>query len=224
MKKPSLKNLKEKITKKNLVRLGLFSLAAASVLDGGIVYNYAPSNKFTLKSTLGKVADQTTPSGLYLHLPFVQYVHDYHKEVQTIEYSAGGMRFLPLGASTNDQNHLSASMKLNYRVTEDTKQLGYHPWAMDGYILQDGYWILTDMMNQSANAVMGDRPMVETMSDPERFTEEFYEDLEFRFKQNNMPVDIESIEFQKFNTFFSTKTVSYQKFVNPQHKQPTPLQ
>ncbi len=214
MKKPSLSNLKEHVSKRNIKRLGLFLLTAATLVDGGLLYNYASTDKFTLKSTFGKVADKTTPSGLYFHIPFIQYVHDYHKGVQTIDYSAGGMRFLPFGESTSDRNHLSSSLRLNYRVTEDTKKLGYHPWAMDGYLLPDGYWLLTDMMNQSANAVMGKQPLTETVGNPEKYIKEYYEDLTFRLEQNNVPVEIESLELQKFNTFFPTRSVSYQKIDN----------
>jgi len=220
MNKPSFKNFKERITKKNVKKLGLFLLTAATIIDGGLLYNYAAANKFTLKSSFGKVADKTTSSGLHFHIPFVQYVHDYRKEVQTIDFSVGGIRFLPFGESTADKNHLGADVKLSYRVTEDTKKLGYHPWEMDGFVMQDGYWLLTDMMNQSGNAVMGDRPLAETISDPKRFVEEFYEDLAFRLEQNNVPVKIESLELQKFNTFGPTKTVSYHKVPDPKTLQP----
>lgn len=219
LKKPSFKNLKERITKKNVKKLGLFLVTAAAIMDGGILYNYAPSNKFTLKSTFGKVADHTTPSGLYFHVPFVQYDHDYRKEVQTIDFNAGGMRFLPFGESTADKNYLSSSLRLNYRVTEDTKKLGYHPWSMDGYLLPDGYWLLTDMMNQSANAVMGDHSLAETVGNPERYMEEFCDDLMFRLEQNNVPVDVESVELQQFNTFFPTKSLSPQKIIDPKNTQ-----
>lgn len=222
MKIPSLQNLKERVSKKNVKNVGLFLLAAAAIIDGGILYNYAPANKFTLKSTFGKVDDKTQSSGFYAHLPFVQYVHDYRKEVQTIDFSVGGIRFLPFGESTADKNHLDADVKLNYRVIEDAKKLGFHAWEMDGYLLQDGYWLLTDMMNQSGNAVMGDRSLAETVSDPKRFTKEFFEDLAFRLEQNNVPVEIESVELQKFKTFAPTKTVSYHKIENPAKVQPHP--
>jgi hypothetical protein len=218
--RPSLKNLKNSFSVKKAKRLGLFLLAAATILDGGLLYNYAPSNKFTLKSNFGKVADETTSSGLYFHIPLAQYTHDYRKEVQSIEFNAGGMRFFPFGESTYDKNYMSSSLRLNYRVTEDTQKLGYHGWAMDGYFLEDGYWLLTDMMNQSANAVMGNHSMAETMADPQRYIEEYYEDLLFRFEQNNVPVEVESIEFEKFNTFLSTETISYQKKVNSDHAPP----
>jgi hypothetical protein len=214
MNKPSFKNIKERITKRNLKKLGLFLLATSAITDGGLLYNYAPANKFTLGSTFGKVADETTPSGLNFHFAPVYYVHDYRKEVQTIDFCVGGIRFMPFGKSTADQNHLNADVKLNYRVTEDEEKLGYHAWEMDGYLLPDGYWLLTDMMNQSANAIMGQRQLAETTSDPERFTEEFYEDLAFRLEQNNVPVDLESIEFEGFGTNFPTRSVSYQKVVN----------
>lgn len=215
MNEPSFHNLKDRVSNIGVKKLGLFLLTAATAVDGGLLYNYAGAEKFTLKSTMGAVAEKTTPSGLYMHLPLVQYVHDYHKGTQTIDVTSGGMRFFPSGESTKDKNYLGAEGRLLYRVTEDAEKLGYHPWAMDGYVLPDGYWLLTDMMNQSANAVLGNRSLAGTQSNPELYAEEFYEDLDFRLKQNNVPVEVESYELKRFKTFGPTQTVSYQKVMNP---------
>jgi len=81
---------------------------------------------------------------------------------------------------------------------------------MDGWILADGYWLLTRRMNESANAILGRRSMTEIASDPKRFMQEFHEDLKARLEQNNIPVEIESIELHGFNTIGPTRVVAYE--------------
>ena len=204
---------------------GVGAFVTAALWDGGLFYNYAGPNKLTLRTSFGAVDQKhDMQPGFYFHVWPFSYTHDYSSEVQTIEFGAGGKYFVPWGENTADQNHLHAKLRLNYRVMPDKQKLGYHRWEMDNILSKsDGYWMLTRMMNASANAVMGKDNIAKIMANPDQFSKDFYEDLQFRLKQNNVPIEIESIELKKFATFFPTKSVSYQKIENPDAKGYQPL-
>lgn len=187
-------------------------LGGALITDGGLIYNYAAPNQFTLKTNWSAVSDETTGSGLHLHLWPATYTHDYPAQIQRINFNAGGIWHLPFGDSTADQNHLHARMRLNYTVSQDTDSLQYHRWGMEDYFgLPAGYFMLTGYMNSSANAIMGQDEMGVTLGNPEAYLEAFSRDFSFRLQQNNVPIQIESIELEGFGTFFPTRDVSYNR-------------
>jgi hypothetical protein len=172
--------------------------------------NYAGPNQFALRETFGNVGEKTLPSGMYFHVPFAQYTHSYNKNVQMIEFNAGSCRFLPLCASTADQNTLTSKIALHYEVLQDPQKLGFFRWKMDGWKYPDGYWLLTEQLNHSANAVMGKKSMAEVLVNPQQYLSDLYQDFAFRLEQNNIPVKITSIELKGFSTFIPTHTVTYQ--------------
>ncbi len=189
-----------------------------ALADGGLLYNYAGSNKFVIKTTLGNISSDNLSSGIYLNVPFAQYTHDYNRQVQTLSFTTGGHYHIPFGASTEDQNSLLADMRLHYRVLPDKEKLGFHRWAMDGFVMPDGYWLLTQMMNDSANAVMGQATMAHTASHPEEYLQNFLEDFKIRIEQNNIPIEVQSVELKNFNTFLPSNMISYQKRDNQEKK------
>ena len=197
--------------KKAAAFLALGTVFASVAFDGGLLFNKINPNQFGIKTSFGKVTSDILSPGYRFHVPLIQYTHDYNAQVQRIRFTAGGIYFLPFGKSTGDQNTLLSEIVLNYRVLSDKQKLGYHRWAMDGFLLPDGFWILTRRLNESVNAVMGKQRMAETLSNPEQFMLDLHSDLKLRLETNNIPVQIESIELNKFKTFLPVKSISYQK-------------
>lgn len=184
-------------------------LVAALIL--GTVCRVSPK-QFGLRMT-GYVlmSDHFLPSGVTLQVPLVQYTHKYQANTQTITLTAGGCRFWPTCDSTKDQNPLRAEVIVQYRVKQDLEDLGFHQWAMEGFLFPDGYWLLTDLLNVSANAVLGQKTLAETvLSAPRQFSDALYADFTNRLKLNNVPVEVESLELREFNTFYvPIRTVAY---------------
>lgn len=159
---------------------------------------------------------------IYFQVPFIQYTHKYAANTQDIEFNAGGCRFWPSCDSTKDKNPLRAELVLHYRVLPDAQKLAMHRWAMEGFIMQDGYWLLTRMMNTSANAILGQKSMAEILNNPDQIRKEIYEDLTNRLALNNIPVEIQSLELKGFSTWYTpARSVSYGVTVNPAVPQPT---
>lgn len=197
-----------RVTKKKAV---LYSLGAVGVsaLVWGTTYNLVEPDQFSMRVTMGVNSDGIKPSGLYFNVPFVQYTHSYQATQQRINYHAGSCWLIPLCDSTADHNILTAQVSLNYRVTKDTEKLLLHRWSMDGWQMADGYWLITYLMNDSANAILGKRNMVDNILRPKEFLDDFTQDFSQRLTQNNVPIEIDSIEMHGFTTFLRTRNVSY---------------
>lgn len=177
---------------------------------GYISTNYVRSDQFALRQSFFSAGEKTLPSGFYVTLPWpLQYTHSYESRTQRIEFSAGSGRFLPFFDSTGDRNILTADIAINYKVVPDPAKLKFHLYEMDGWMMQDGYWLLTKMANDSANAVLGRCAMAETLANPQRFIDDLKADLEARLEQNNVPVEIESLELKHFDTLLPAKIVDY---------------
>lgn len=202
--------------KKTAAYLALGIVFASVATDGGLLYNKVGPNQAGLKTTFGKILSKDMlKSGVHFNVPLVQYTHDYNMQVQNIRFTSGGVYFLPFGESTGDRNTLLSDVTLNYRVIPDAVKLGYHRWSMDGFLLSDGFWLLTKMLNDSTNAVMGKQSMADTISSPKEFADELLADLAIRLETNNIPIKIESIELNSFKTFMPTKSISYQNTAMP---------
>ncbi len=194
---------------------------AVSALVGAGLYNVLTvvnPNQMAMRETLFNVtSDRLMGPGWYFQIPFVQYTHVYNMNTQRFDFSAGSNRWmLPISSSTSDQNILQADVTLNYKVLPDEQKLIYHRWDMHNWPWQgyfgkpDGYYQLTGLLNDSANAVLGRRRMGETLSNPKKFAEDLYQDFTQRLQMNNVPVEVESLEVKGFNTsFIPSRTKSY---------------
>ena len=156
------------------------------------------------------LSDHTLNPGVTAQVPFLQYTHKYDANTQTITLDAGGCRFLPWCNSTGDQNPLRANMVLQYQVDRNVEDLGFHQWQMEGFFFPDGYWLLTDLLNTSANAALGQKTTAGILATPDQFVKLVHDDLTNRLKLNNIPVTIKSVELKDFHTWFvPLRVVSY---------------
>ena len=162
--------------------------------------SHTARDQFSIRETAYKFSSEIREPGITLQIPFFQFTHNYMANTQKINFNAGSCRFLPMCKSTLDQNALTADISLNYRVLPNAEKLSFHLWEMDGFITKDGYWLLTRMLNDSTNAVMGKSTMTQLLAAPEKFLKDVKEDFAFRIKQNNIPIEIESLEMKEFST------------------------
>ena len=197
-------------TSSTKAKAGYLAAIFGAVVTGYAAQNYVGPEQFALRETFGMVTSGVLPSGLYLHVPYAQYTHSYQRNTQHIHFNAGSCRFWRGCDSTADNNPLIADVVLNYQTTPDTEKLALHRWSMDGWVFPDGYWLLTGLMNDSANAVMGQKGIAETMANPQKFIDDFANDVSFRFAQNNIPVEIESLEVKGFKATLPANIVSNQ--------------
>jgi hypothetical protein len=201
----------------------LVAAATAAVVTAFAAVSRVNKQEFGMRETFFKITSGILQPGMHPQFPFFQFTHHYESGTQRIEFDAGGCRFLPFCESTNDRNSITAKVVLNYKIQQDANKMALHRWSMDGFVFQDGYWLLTRMLNDSANAVLGKQAMHQTLANQADFLKALYEDFSFRLKQNNVPVDIESLELKEFETSLNTaRTVSYEVVRGPAYSAPPP--
>lgn len=174
------------------------------------VANIGPG-EFGLQTT-AEFAPKLKGPSISVQVPFIQFTHVYNAAVQSINLKTGGARFLPGYASTKDNNAFMSDMVLNYKLKQDETNIGIWRWSMRPWFMgRDGYWLLTGKMNESANAVLGDKNMAEILSDPKAYVQAYTDDLKSRLEQNNIPVEIISVELKGFKTsIFPARALTYE--------------
>lgn len=159
-------------------------------------------DQFAIQETLYKFNSEIIKPRISAQVPFVQFTHNFQSSTQRAEFNAGSCRFWPMCANTQDHNSLIAQVVLNYKVKPDAQNLSYHLWEMDGFVMPDGYWLATRVLNESTNAVMGRNDMATIMKYPEQLLKQIKDDFVFRLEQNNIPIEVESLELKKVSTSF----------------------
>jgi len=176
-----------------------FGLAAIGLAS----YSNVRPSQFGLQEIYyTRVEGDILKPGIRGQIPLLHFTHTFNAKTQTISYNAGGCRFKPGCESTGDHNPLRVELELSYRVIPDRDKLTAHLWDMEGYILPDGYWLLTEMMNTSANAALGKQSMIQHLDNPKVILKNIHDDLAQRLTLNNIPVEIERLEIKSLNTSY----------------------
>ncbi len=203
-------------TPKNMSTKSAITIAGLALATAFAAVSRTQPDQFAIQETLYRFNSEIIPPRISIQIPFIQFTHNFQANTQKIEFNAGSCRFWPLCDSTKDQNPLTANIVLNYKILPDKKKLSYHLWEMDGFVMPDGYWLLTDLLNQSTNAVMGRGDLAEHLRKPEDFLKALKEDFAFRAEQNNVPIEIESLELKKFKTsYWPINSIGYAVIKGP---------
>jgi regulator of protease activity HflC (stomatin/prohibitin superfamily) len=184
-------------------RIAAIVLTAAAVLYSG--QNMVAPGQFGMRVSFLKADPIVQENGWKVFVPLLQYVHSYNLNTQRIEFNAGSCRFFPGCNSTADHNPLLARVGISYKVRPDIPKLAMQRWAMDGWVMPDGYWLISELANDSANAVLGRQSMAQALQQPEKFLKDFENDLKTRLEQSNVPIDVQSVELRDMGTKFPTR-------------------
>lgn len=134
---------------------------------------------------MGKVLNDTIAPGVLWTWPFIEDVDQFQNNTIILETTAG------TGRNTKDQNMLSAENRFHYTIDPTQGSIALHLSTMSD---DNGKTLLEGLMDQSFDAVVGARPASNHMADPEALLSGFADNLEWRLKQNNVPISIDAIE------------------------------
>ena len=148
-------------------------------------YKPIDSGHFGVHTRMGKVLNDTLGPGVETKVPFIDHVYEFQNNTIILTTTAGE------GRNTKDQNMLSAEMRLHYTIDPREGVLALHIATMSD---DNGKELLESLMDQSFNAVVGERPASDHMADPETLLASFGENLQWREKQNNVPISVDAIE------------------------------
>jgi regulator of protease activity HflC (stomatin/prohibitin superfamily) len=157
-------------------------LALISGLDS---CNKITSGHFGVHSRMGKVLNDTVSPGVKLTIPFIDDVDQFQNNTIILETNAG------TGRNTKDQNMLSSEKRFHYTIDPSQGVIALHLETMSN---DNGKELLEELMDQSFNAVVGERPASDHMANPDDLLYGFAENLEWRLKQNNVPISIDAVE------------------------------
>lgn len=161
-------------------------LWGATVFTLGISsFKTISSSHFGVHTRFGKILNDTIGPGVEPKIPFVDKVYELQNNTIILETTAG------TGRNTKDQNMLSSEMRLHYTINPKAGVLGLHLKKLGN---DNGKEFLENLMDQSYDAVVGERNASDHMADPKALLASFAENLEWREKQNNFPIDVDAIE------------------------------
>lgn len=170
--------------RKGLVIAGGLAVGAGAVaaLD---TFKAIDSGHFGVHTRLGRVINDTIAPKVVWKYPFVDKVHQFQNNTIILETTAG------TGRNTKEQNMLSAKMRLHYRIDPSQGVLALHIKKMSD---DNGGELLEGLMDQSFDAVVGERHSSEHMADPQALLIAFAQNFDWRQRQNNVPTSVEAIE------------------------------
>lgn len=186
--------------------------AVMSLFLGWKSFNIVQPNEFAVRTTMGAITSSDLPSGPSFKVPFVQSIYTYSRNVIINEFTAGASG--NGDANTQDRNKLEANMRLHYRIDPTVGDMNFHYYNLSSLIGQgDGSDYLKTLINDSANAVFGQRSARETLADDDAFIKAFADNLEWRLRQNKVPITIDTVEL--LNIKATDYRVPVQKMFRP---------
>lgn len=169
------------------------SLAAVFGLGAVGTYrstNVVPPKSFGLRVTAGKVQDKLLEPGIAFTYPVLDTIYAFSNNVIILETTAGSAR------NTQDQNTFSAQLRLHYQIDPNAGVLAFH---LDEMGKENGEALVTEQMNKAIDAIVGQRTTGQVLSSHADILKDFVAQLEWRLKQNNIAVKIDTVEYLSAN-------------------------
>ena len=166
------------------VACGAFAVVA-SVIGGCRSYDSVPQQSFGVRVTRGQVQPKLLEPGYYSKAPALDTIYSFSNNVIILETTAGNPR------NTRDQNDFSVELRLHYQIKPNVGVLSFH---LDELSDNNGQKLLTKQLSNSVDSVVGQLTSQEALSIPADILKNIVPQLEWRLKQNNIAVEIDTIE------------------------------
>lgn len=161
-------------------------VALALILSGFNSYKIIDAGHFGVNVRMGQIVDDRMEPGFEWKIPWFEQIHELQNNTIILEDSSVGT-----GDNTYEQNALRAEMRLHYQIDTTQGVLALHINTMKN---NNGARLLRELMDQSMNAVVGERHSSQVIADKESMLRAFADNLEWRLNQNNVPIRIDSVE------------------------------
>ena len=148
------------------------------------------SGHFGVKTHWGKVVNDSVPPDWHWKIPFAEHIYEFQNNTIIMDAHVGS------GKNTKEQNMLSAETRFHYRIDPKKGVIALHIETMGA---DNGKKLLKDLMDQSFNAVVAERPSTDHLNNVKALLEAFASNLEWRLAQNNVPASIEAVELLEIN-------------------------
>lgn len=182
------------ISKKTIRRVATTGIISAFALVGANVgchsYQIIPAQSYGVDIKAGQLITDHMSPGFHGKWPMFEKIYVFNNNTIIMEDTAGKEN------NTSDQNAFTADLRLHYRVDPKVGLLALqvHNMAND-----NGQNLIAGLMDQSVNAVVGARPAIDTLADPQGFLKAFMDNFQWRLAQNNVPVRLDTVEYLNAN-------------------------
>lgn len=166
------------------VACGAFAVVA-SVIGGCRSYDSVPQQSFGVRVTRGQVQPKLLEPAYYGKLPVLDKIYSFSNNVIILETTAGNPR------NTKDQNDFSVDLRLHYQIKPDAGVLSFHLEELSD---NNGKALLTTQLSNSVDSVVGQLTSQEALAAPADILKHIVPQFEWRLKQNNVAVEIDTIE------------------------------
>lgn len=167
-------------------------IGVASLIAGANSCTVVPPKNYGVRVKFGQLVDSHIKPGIiFPKWPVWDNVYILKENTIILETSVGSDR------NTQDQNSLKAEMRMHYKNNPNSGVIAFHVEEM---AKNDGMPLLAGLMNQSFNAVAGDRRAVDAFNNPTEFLIKFAEDLQWRLAQNNVAIELDAFELLEFSS------------------------
>lgn len=172
-------------TKRNLA-IGAAFLTVAGGITAYRSFKIVSPNEFGVRVTAGEVQKDIINPGMHKKYPAFDKIHTFNNNTVILEGTVGD------GKNTKDQNAFSADVRLHYNIDPNAGILAFHLGEMAD---DNGKDLITAQMSKAMNAAVGQRTTPESLVSPADVLEAFVDQLEWRLKQNNIAVKIDTVEY-----------------------------
>ncbi|MDD5585719.1 MAG: SPFH domain-containing protein [Alphaproteobacteria bacterium] len=165
-------------------------------------YKIVPAQSYGVRVTFGQMVSDNVPPGFYFKYPLYDTIDIFSNNTVIVESEVGAVKSSGSSSenatelNSSDRNPVSAKIRTHYKVNPAVGSIALKLPEMRG---DNGETAFKELENQSFNAVVGSRPAAETLDDPTGFLEAFLVNLRWRLAQNNMPIEIDTIELLSFH-------------------------
>lgn len=158
-------------------------------------YKIVDAAHFGVHIKMGKMISDNLPPGIHFKYPLFDNIYPLRNNTIILETPEGRVNtstnYIGSGRNTHEQNMMNAEMRLHYQIDRNRGVIALHA---DTMMDDNGKNLLMELMDQSFNAVVGERHSTEHLADTNGLLRAFSDNLEWRIGQNNVPVRIDAIE------------------------------
>ena len=154
-------------------------------VDYEIIPSIVPAQNFGVRIRNAQVVSDEMKPGLYWTRPILDDVYHFPNNTIIMQGEAGSSK------NAADQNTIAASYRIHSRVNPKAGFIALHIDKMKG---DGGVEMVQGFASQAVDSVVGNQRAVDTLNDPKNFLKAFVGNLQWRLRQNNVPMTIDTVE------------------------------
>ncbi len=170
-------------------KVGIIGTVVTAFLASSILgyrsFEIVEAGNFGVRIKNGKLVSDNLEAGIYSKSPIFDTIYELRNNTIILETTAG------TGRNTHEQNMLTADLRIHYKIKPE---IGSIALQIDNMVTDQGKALLEEVADNSLDSVVGERHSMDHLANPQGLLQGLADNFEWRFRQNNVPAEIDSIE------------------------------